>query len=108
MGTTLTGEFATRREAEMTVERLVQEYGIDRSRIMVAASGTQNSAGEERAGSDGAAGAPTPASRDDAALHGDIVVAVEFDDESVAGKVREAFSEFAASSVEKGSTGAGV
>lgn len=102
MSTTLTGQFETRREAEMTVERLVQEYGVDRADVLVAAAGSENSAGEERAGSDEAAGSPTPESRDDAALHGSIVVRVELGDEELAGKVRAAFAEFEAFAVEQG------
>ena len=101
MSTTLTGQFETRREAEMTVERLVQEYGINRADIFVAAAGAENSAGDEQAGSDNAAGAPTPESRDDAALNGSISVSVDLDDEKLAGKVRSAFSEFDASEVEE-------
>ena len=54
----------------MTIERLVQEYGIDRGSILVVAAGDRNSSGEEGAGSDAAAGSPTPESRDDAALNG--------------------------------------
>jgi hypothetical protein len=30
---TITGYFNTRREAEMTVERLVQDHGLDRKRV---------------------------------------------------------------------------
>lgn len=101
MSTTLTGQFETRREAEMTVERLVQEYGVDRASILIAAAGDENSAGEEQAGSDRAAGSPTPESRDDAALHGGIVVSVDVADKKLAGKVRAAFAEFEASSVEQ-------
>ncbi len=101
MSTTLTGQFETRREAEMTVERLVQEYGVDRASILIAAAGDENSAGEEQAGSDRAAGSPTPESRDDAALHGSVVVTVDLGDEEQAGKVRAAFAEFEAFAVEQ-------
>ena len=38
MGTTLTATFETRREAEMTVERLVQEHGLNRADIFIASS----------------------------------------------------------------------
>ncbi len=51
MSTTLTGQFETRREAEMTVERLVQEYGVNRANILIAAAGDENSAGEEQGAS---------------------------------------------------------
>lgn len=100
MGMTLKGEFETRREAEMTIERLVQEYGIERDRIAVVASGSENSAGNEQAGSDGAAGEPTRDGREDAALHGAITVSVDLPDADLAERVRAAFSEFEATTVE--------
>ena len=102
MSTTLTGEFETRREAEMAVERLVQEHGIDRGKIQIAATGSQNSAGTEEAGSDTAAGEPTPESRDDAALNGAIAMTVEIENTDAAASVRSAFSEFDASDVDDG------
>ena len=101
MATTLTAQFETRREAEMSVERLVQEYGIDRGRILVAASGPENTAGEHEAGSDKAAGAPTPESRDDAALNGTVMVSADVDDEALADKVLSAFSEFGAATIDE-------
>lgn len=36
MGANLTGRFETRRDAEMAVERLVQEHGVDRGSILFA------------------------------------------------------------------------
>ncbi|MCU6455538.1 hypothetical protein LPN01_15775 [Sphingomonas sp. A2-49] len=99
MGTTLNATFDTRREAEMTVERLVQEHGIDRADVVVAASGDRNTAGVERAGSDTDAGAPGTDARDDAALQGAVIVTVEIDDEATVAKVREAFGEFDAAAV---------
>lgn len=101
MATTLTGYFETRREAEMSVERLVQEYGVDRGKIVVTAAGDENSAGEEEAGSDVAAGAPTPESRSDAALNGAVRVSVDLADDAAAGDVRSAFAEFRAESVDE-------
>lgn len=94
MGTTLTATFETRREAEMTVERLVQEHGIERTDIFVGAAGDENSAGEEPAGSDTRSAEPTPDARDDAALNGAIEVSVDLDDEALARRVRAAFAEF--------------
>src|SRR5215217_5217250 len=41
----ITGEFDIRREAELAVERLVQEYSIDRSAVEVTAAGDDNTAG---------------------------------------------------------------
>lgn len=94
MSTTLKASFETRREAEMTIERLVQEYGIERTDIFVAAEGPENSAGEEQAGSDTEAGTPSPEDRDDTALAVRISVSVDIDDDARAAEVRSAFSEF--------------
>lgn len=93
MPVTLNGRFDTRRDAEMAVERLVQEHGIDRRAVRIAPAGSKNSAGDERAGSDMAAGAPTSPPRADAALEGEIVVSVDVAEENAA-KVRSAFAEF--------------
>jgi hypothetical protein len=98
MPTTLTAHFDTRREAEMTVERLVQEYGIDRQSIAIAAAGPRNSAGVEEAGADIGAGEPSSDERSDAPLNGAIAVSVEVDDDMEA-TVRTAFAEFDASDV---------
>lgn len=99
MGTTLTATFETRREAEMTVERLVQEHGVKRTDVFVAADGSENSAGEELAGSDAEAGEPSPEPRSDAPLNGAVSVSVDIDDDAKAAKVREAFAEFHADDV---------
>lgn len=101
MPTTLKASFDTRREAEMTIERLVQQFGIDRSAVFVTAEGSDNTTGVEEAGSDTEAGNPTPPSRDDAELAGRVLVSVDLDDESLAGEVRSAFSEFDASDIER-------
>lgn len=101
MPTILQGQFETRREAEMTVERLVQEYGIERGAITVAATGEENSAGLQRAGPDETSGAPSENPRNDAALEGALVVVVELDDVAQAEEVRAAFAEFAGDEVEQ-------
>lgn len=101
MGTTLIAQFNTRREAEMTIERLVQEHGIDRSDIVVAATGEDNTAGEEVAGSDTEAGEPSPEGRHDAALNGAIEVSVDLAEADQADIVRRAFAEFKAHDVEE-------
>lgn len=102
MSTTLKASFETRREAEMTIERLAQEYGIERTDIFVAAEGAENSAGEEQAGSDTAAGAPSPEDWDDAALAGRIGLSVDIEDDDRAAEVRSAFQEFGAEDVGEG------
>ena len=99
MSTTITAGFETRREAEMAVERLVQEQGVERSDIFISAEGDENTAGEEQAGSDAAAGAPSPEGRGDAALNGRISVSVDIQDEARVAGVRAAFAEFQARDV---------
>ena len=102
MSTSLVAKFDTRREAEMTVERLVQQFKIERTDIFVAAEGDENTAGVEEAGSDTEAGEPSPEDRDDAQLAGRVVVSVDIEDDSLADEVRSAFAEFDATEVEEG------
>lgn len=94
METTLNATFETRREAEMTVERLVQEHGIDRADVFIAAAADENTAGEELAGSDAGAGEPSPAARRDAPLNGAVIVSVDLADDDRVAAVQEAFTEF--------------
>ena len=101
MSTSLSATFETRREAEMTVERLVQQFKIERTDVFVAAEGPENTAGLEEAGSDTQAGTPSPESRDDAALEGRVIVSVDIEDDSLADEVRAAFAEFHADAVEE-------
>ncbi len=99
MGTTLNATFETRREAEMTVERLVQEYAVDRTDIFITAAGDQNTAGEEQAGSDAEAGEPTSKAREDSPLNGAVTVSVDIEDTANVAKVRASFAEFEAADV---------
>lgn len=99
MAVMLSATFDTRREAEMTVERLVQQFDLDRAAIFVDTAGDENSAGEERAGSDTKAGEPSAEDRSDAPLNGAIVVTVEIADNEIAEQVRDAFGEFDAAGV---------
>lgn len=101
MSMTLNGAFATRREAEMAVERLVQEYAIERTDIFIATEGDENTAGEYAAGSDVEAGQPESSTRNDAPLHGQIIVSVDIEDDVLGAQVRSAFSEFDAASVDQ-------
>ncbi len=93
----LIGKFDTRRDAEMTVERLVQQFDIDRAKVTVTPDGEANTAGVEEAGSDNKAGEPSPEARDDAELNGKVVVTVDVADTAAADEVRAAFAEFEAS-----------
>lgn len=52
MVTSIEAKFETRREADLAVERLVQEHGIARTDISVHADGERNSAGSKAAGAD--------------------------------------------------------
>ena len=84
MAVMLSATFDTRREAEMTVERLVQQFHLDRTVILVSTEGDENSAGEEQAGSDTEAGEPSAEDRSDGPLNGAIVVTVEVADDETA------------------------
>ena len=77
------GQFATRRDAELAVEHLVQEHGFERTDIFIEAQGAQNSAGTTRAGADlesGHYGAEGLTSGKTPELHGAVEVSVECDD----------------------------
>ena len=102
MATTLKASLATRREAELLVERLVQEYALQRADISVVAEGQANSSGLEPSGSDTEAAAPSSPDRGDAALNGAILVSVEIGDEAQAADVRAAFDEFNADDIAAG------
>jgi hypothetical protein len=94
MGTNVTGKFHSREDADAVVERLVQEYGVNRADIFVAAAGTENSAGDEPSGADFAGGEPSPGDRDDAPLSGAVEVSVDINDADSVDRVRATFAEF--------------
>ena len=100
MGWNFSGHFETRRDAEMTVERLVQEYGVDRADIVVAPVGDTNTAGEHAAGSDATSAQPSTEERHDARLSGQIEVSVDVEDDAMAATIRTAFAEFGAHDVD--------
>ncbi|MBA4491610.1 hypothetical protein [Paracoccus sp. S1E-3] len=91
---TLNASFETRRDAEMAVERMVQEFGLDRSTILVAPEGSENTSGEVRSGGDNADESAQVSAREDGAHNGKIRVSVNIEDTGEAQKVREAFAEF--------------
>lgn len=96
MGTSLTGKFHSREDADSVVERLVQEHRIERADIFVSAVGSENSAGDERSGSDTSAGDPSPQDREDAPLSGAIEVSVDISDADAIERVKSTFAEFGA------------
>jgi hypothetical protein len=75
---TITGYFDTRRDAEMTVERLVQDHGLDRKRVQAVAEGEENSSGTVVSGADAADAAA--GDQPDGVRRGRIVVRAEVDD----------------------------
>ena len=77
MTQTFSAEFETRRDAEMTVEHLVQEYGLDRRAISIVSVADQNSVGTEVAGSDLEEGRPKHATTSQPPLAGRLKVSVE-------------------------------
>ena len=93
MPKTIAAEFETRREAEMTVEHLSQEHGIDPGAISIVPVAAENSAGTALDGSDHentgdkAGTAPHPA------LAGRLRVSVEADD-ALADKVLSSFATY--------------
>lgn len=100
VATTIKGLFANRRDVEIAVEHLVQEYGIERTDIFIEPAGARNSAGESEAGADLESGhkGEEPDARG-AAYEGELVVSVDMnDDESDA--VRQAFRDAGAVNVE--------
>ncbi len=92
MGITLTGNFATRREAEMAVEHLVQEDRIERTDIFIAPGGAENSAGSDMADSE-------ENSALDPKLEGMLSVSVDLQNEALAATVRDVFASYNAQDV---------
>lgn len=83
----------------MTVERLVQEIGLERADIFIVASGSQNSAGELSDGADTRSAATPSPDRQDVPLGGVITLSVDIANDAKAAQVRRAFAEFDADAV---------
>lgn len=77
----LAATFSTRESADLAVEHLVQEHGIDRLAIFVEAVGDDNSVGADRSGGD--APAPHSPGREDAPLNGMLRVTLATDSRHV-------------------------
>ncbi len=80
MARRISAEFETRRQAELAVEHLVQEYRLDRSAIEVAAASDENTAGTHPSGADRAPTGEPEAS----ASHGRIRVTAMVEDAQAA------------------------
>ncbi|MYL99441.1 hypothetical protein GR702_16855 [Novosphingobium sp. FGD1] len=94
MSTSIEKSFATRASAELAVERLVQEFGIERTDVFVSSAGDENSAGDQPSGGD--APAPLEEGRSDGALTGAITVSVDVNDDSKVEAIRSALDDVAA------------
>lgn len=91
MSKILVGQFDTRRQADLAVERLVQEIGIERTDIFVASSGPDNSTGTFRAGADSeTVGEPA---RDDVQLAGAVTVSVDVQNDNDVQRIISAIKE---------------
>ena len=81
---------------------MVQEFGLDRSTILVAPEGSENTSGEELSGGDNADDSPQVSAREDGAHNSKVKVSVDIEDAGEAQKVREAFAEFDGEGVKGG------
>ncbi|ALA20280.1 hypothetical protein AL346_22940 (plasmid) [Chelatococcus sp. CO-6] len=95
---TIRGTFATREAAERAIEHLVQEHGIDRSDVFVAAADAANTAG---AAASERETAQAENSGLDAALRGRIAVSANVSRSQIA-RAEQAFREAGAADVETG------
>ncbi len=93
MPKTLVAEFETRREAEMTIERLSQEHGIDPGAISIVPVSAENSAGTKIAGSDNENGGDKAGTEPHPALAGRLKVSLTVDD-TLAEKVLSSFATY--------------
>lgn len=94
MNKSISASFETRRDAEMAIEHLVQEFGVERTDIFVSAQGDDNSAGTVIAGSDTESPAPSSDAREDGAHEGAIIVSVDVNDAAMRGTICDVFEEF--------------
>lgn len=82
MPITITAKFPARREVELAIEHLVQEYGIERTDIFVEPAGKQNSSGQAPAGADAESGHPgTLVDAEGSAYEGQLVVSVDMNED---------------------------
>jgi hypothetical protein len=74
---TIIGSFETRRDAEIAVEHLIQEHGINRTDVFIQAAGEANSAGTRPAGADVESGHPGVEKHGAPELKGPVEVSVD-------------------------------
>jgi hypothetical protein len=93
MPKTISAEFKSRRDAEMAVEHIVQDHGLDRNAVVVGPASDRNTAGTEAARADVEDGHLKSGTEGEPALTGKIKVSVQVDD-AVAEKVLSSFRTF--------------
>jgi hypothetical protein len=91
--------FDTRRSAELAVEHLVQEHGLNRTDIFINAAGKANSAGAEPSGADVTPSLSEPRNADRADLNGAIDISVGCE-QSLATVVKAALKEAGATGIQ--------
>lgn len=82
MSKTISAEFKSRRDAEMAVEHIVQDHGVDRKAVQIGPVSDENTAGTEAARADVEDGHLKSGTEGEPALAGKIKVSVQVDDAS--------------------------
>ncbi|MBA2934530.1 hypothetical protein HZF05_10525 [Sphingomonas sp. CGMCC 1.13654] len=89
----MTARFATRRAADLAIEHLVQDMGIERTDIFVSADGADASSGETADGADVESGHPGVPAEKDPALGEAIIVSIDLanerDRDGVVGRLKD-------------------
>ena len=99
MGVTIKGTFPSRREVELAVEHLVQEYGLERTDIFVEPAREENSAGSAVTGADAQSGHPNSVpDASGAAYTGALFVSVDVNSDEQA-DIERAFKDAGASAI---------
>lgn len=93
MPKTISAEFKSRRDAEMAVEHIVQDHGVDRSAVEVGPAESENTAGTEAARADVEDGHLKSGTEGEPALAGKVKVSVQVDD-AIVEKVLSSFRTF--------------
>jgi hypothetical protein len=93
MPKTISAEFKSRRDAEMAVEHIVQDHGLDRNAVDVGPASNENTAGTEAARADIEDGHLKSGTEGEPALAGKVKVSVQVDD-AIAEKVLSSFRTF--------------
>ena len=93
MPKTISADFKSRRDAEMAVEHIVQDHGLDRNAVDIGPASNENTAGTEAARADVEDGHLKSATEGEPALAGKVKVSVLVDD-AIAEKVISSFRTF--------------